>query len=552
MLEMQPDRTVRSGLFGPHHAHGLPTTGELVKGDPADPTHLKDVGLIILEVFDRWAVGTPYEKQWKAAVRYLRDPSAYEDIPEVDIADASCHIKPGDHQKLLSLGYWGYTTLDKVKGVVRVFLTPEPWKKRWRMISWTYTANEISQIEKAVLSTLQETRRAVFRGSHAFSIDLAAWYNQLPYEEQVRQFFCVPYRGQWYQLLRAAMGHRPMCFVGDMALQVATAPCQAHSLHYIDNYLGVGSPSVLESDLALIRARAKEGNMTWNEDLSKPEDLIRDEIEFLGLRLNFSSKCVQLVDKVLGKLFASWETHATWSLGQFHRHIAILFYANNAKGVPPAAYSDVLRIWARVQGILARDPKSKEELSSSVVSPTLLRRVWTWTVEVEKNAWVPVDPDHEASDFTVISDASKEGWCVMFISNKSGEWTVYHGRWPPGFDDVVGKSAYAEPLGLLAGCRAFFTSPHVTATLDYFSDNTGNVRATQRGYSMRPDHLVMEHLHYEFPKVRIRRSAHCPGYFIPADEPSRNRPVDFGKVDEFCTRFGVKRPSEIGCTEIRP
>lgn len=551
MLDLRPDRTVRSGLHGPHHSHGVPTTGELVKGDPSHPTHLKDVGLIDLATFDRWVRGTPLEKQWLAAARWLRDPEAYADIPEVNLEDTSCHCRPGDHEKVLFQGYWGKTTIDKVKGVVRIFLTPEPWKKRWRMISWTYTANQITQIEKAVLSTLHEARNSVHRGSHAFSIDLAAWYNQLPYEEQVRQFFCVRYRGEWYHLLRAAMGHRPMAFVADTALQVATSPCSAYSCHYIDNYLGVGLPSTLEEDLKLIRARADEGGMTWNEDLSDPKSLISTEAEFLGLRLNFTTKSVQLVDKVLGKLFASWEMHPHWTIAQYHSHMAILFYANMAKGVPPAQYSDVLRLWASVQGQLAREPDTKTHPASSVVTNSMLHRIWEWTVDVERNEWVYVDPAHEPSDFTVISDASKAGWCVMFISNKSGEWTVYYGGWPPGFDDLVGHSAYAEPLGLLAGCRAFFTSSHLSVSLDYFSDNVGNLRATQRGYSMRPDQLVMEYLHAEFPKVRFRRSAHCPGSFIPADDPSRGKAVDPAKVEEFCTRYGVKRPSEIGCTEIR-
>lgn len=310
-MELKPSVTNKSGLFGPHHAHGVPNTGDLVKGDPSHPTHLKPVGAVLLSVFDEWAKGTPYEEKWKAAVAYLRDPAAYAGVPPVDISDVACHIKPGDHETVLAIGYWGYTTLDQVKGVVRVFLTPEPWKKRWRMISWTYTANKVTSVEKTVLATLAQTRQSVHNGPLAFSIDLAAWFNQLPYEAPVRNLFCVRYKDQWYHLKRAAMGHRPICFVGNTALEVATHPCENKGLRYIDNYAASGKYDSLYRDIQLIRSRALQANMTWNEDLTNPDALISPVIEFLGLRLNHQTKAVQLVDKVLAKLYASWNGYAT-------------------------------------------------------------------------------------------------------------------------------------------------------------------------------------------------------------------------------------------------
>ena len=304
---------------------------------------------------------------------------------------------------------------------------------------------------------------------------------------------------------------------------------------------------LLCSDLKGIASKADVAHVTFNEDLSDPMKLIKQEIDFLGLTLNYRDKTVRIAQKTMKKLQLSWENFSKWTVRQFCSHISILLYCWFATGQRLGMYQRILQSWARVLSYIQRGLYSYDVPFSNISSDIELdlSELGAWTALALENQAIKVDNQRSPPSFILITDGSGLGWGAILVSVKSGQYTVIHGNWPQRLVEKAQKSAYAEPLALLAGIRGFFT-PNVKLDVLHVTDNKGTMHQVNKGYSTSPNQTVMEVIAKEYRGLHLT-SEYCPGQYIPADEPSRGMPVSGEKMIPFLQKAqDIKHSTDSG------
>jgi hypothetical protein len=485
------------------------------------------------------ARGTAIEGDMAESHNWLVDASMYDPVPPASPNDARMGLLAPEFDQVVADGFYSpHPPGSPIRGVVRVFSIPEMFKTppRARVINWTFTINSWEKGKPEFkLATQTMIRRSVHDGDFAFSIDGKAAFNQFAYGDQVKSYVCTQFRGKWYHLNRLAMGQRQAVKISDTAIRVLAEPCKTVHYSYVDGLKHAGSYQDLTDDLRLLKDRSAAVNYTWNEDLSKPEGLIKDVVEFVGLVLNHATKQVKLTQKVLKKIVASWEQHESWSVRAFIVHVCLLFYATLATARPPGTWQRVLQVWARLQGEAYREPaKLQQEVA---IALGLLPLIEDWTVAILNNEWIDVPLLEQLSDFVIITDASAYGWAGVVICRKTGQSTVYAERWPLELQSFTSSSSIAEPLALVGTVHSFFL-PIVRATVLYLGDNMGFTHIVQKGYSTTESQVAMEYLAKAFPGLRFR-AEHTPGATIPMDAPSRGLSFDRAGFRSFCKDRGL-------------
>jgi hypothetical protein len=500
---------------------------------------MKPVGACDTEVLVSMARNTKNEEDMVESHNWLVNAGMYGPVPPALLHDARMSLLPSEFEKVVADGFYSSHHRDSpILGVVRVFSIPEVFKTppRARVINWTFTINAWEAGKPTFkLSTQADVRRSVYDGDYAFSIDGKAAFNQFAYGEKVKNYVCTSYKGQWYHLNRLAMGQRQAVKISDTAIRVLAEPCKTTHYSYVDGLKHAGSVEDLTSDLRLLDQRSKLVHYTWNEDLTRPAELISEVVEFVGLVLNHRTKQVKLTQKVLKKIVANWEKRTSWSVRSFIVHVCLLFYCTLATARPPGKWQRVLQVWAHLQGVTCRDP---EPLTRDVaIDNALWPFIEDWTITILENEWIEVPRQEDLSDFVIITDASGFGWAGVVICRKTGQSTVYAEQWPQALRSLAASSSIAEPLGLVATVNSFFL-PTVRATALYLGDNKGFTHTVEKGYSTSESQVAMEYLASSFPGLRLK-AEHTPGATIPMDAPSRGLPLNQTDFRAFCELRGL-------------
>ena len=533
--------------------NGLPTNADIGdKGDPRWKLHADKISAISMEAALKMAKGTKYEKDAELAFALLVTPGTVEGVPVADPKDSKVDLTPDQFQQMLDNGYYEEKPGDAaILGVVRVFLHAEGHKDppRFRVIHWTFTVNKAENGTTIRLCTVADARNSVHQGNFAYSVDVKSCFNQFPIGEGVRNYYCLFYGGKWYRLKRLPMGQRQACFIAHTVLQVVLEPLECPTQPYIDNVHGISDDKdALFRDLATLRERAGLINMVFNENLTEPEKLVSEVVDFLGLTLDHRRKTCKIVPKTIHKLQFSWNNFKNWTVRQFCSHVSILLYCWYATGQRMGHWQRVLSAWARVQSQVQRNEFSYDRsfagpgtgpLPIDAFSKGALKLLGEWTEAALLNEPVAVPKEADLPDFLLVTDASGFGWAAILVSMKTGLYTVAQGVWPESLKPFVKHSSYSEPIGLLAGVRAFF-DPNVKLRVAHFGDNKGTVGQVNKGFSTKSSQHVMEILAKEFPRLRID-SNYYPGELIPADEPSRNLPLNQEKMQRFVDHVALSQ-----------
>jgi hypothetical protein len=519
------------------------------------PLQPKFIPHCLTHVLVDMAVGTPEELPMQQARRVLEELTAYGQVPDTDFSRSSCTLTVEQTQHMLDIEMWTKLTaaeVDEILGVVKVFTRDEPWKDppRARVISWTWSVNHDLGLRIPFdLFKQCGVRHLVHAGPLGATIDGKHAFNQFKYSVQVGMYHCVLTPLGWCRLNRAAMGARPSCFVSDTALRVLAQPCRSVWKTYVDNLLLVADRETLKADIETVRDRAKRARYTFNEDLTDPDALISEELEFLGALLHFTNKTVALGNKVLKKLATVWARRSEWSVRDFIVCASILVYSSNLVGRSMAPFQKVLQRWARTQGECVRD----QEVMKWALADLPLgveEQLVTWVLVTLENLPLPVsDASSEKHDFILVTDACVNGWCGIIYSCRSGQSTVVRGEWPEGTAEFMKHSTTAEPMAVAAACSTFFnpTAPGqegVCARVLHIGDNTPTVCEINRGYSTREGRFLAEHLQARFPNL-ILNSMYYPGEAIPTDEGSRGLATKRTKLDALIVELGYEKPVDM-------
>ena len=86
--------------------------------------------------------------------------------------------------------------------------------------------------------------------------------------------------------------------------------------------------------------------------------------------------------------------------------------------------------------------------------------------------------------------------------------------------------------------------PHAKIRINAFTDNVGNRKEIERGWSTRAGHFVQFLVAQQYPKLIVKKAVYVPGTEIPADEPSRGMPVNSQKLIAFCAKHKVPARDE--------
>jgi len=517
---------------------GCPSWGDVL--GKVDYSHLPmqnvDLSPVKLHIFQKYALGTYLQQEWHEAERFIVDASVFEDIGPINLHDSTCTLTAAQVRSLLGKNFYKWLPKGmKPRGVVRAFLLPEPWKDppRQRLIHWLFSINAMGDRVKPHMDLLsqKDVRFLVNKGPLGVSIDVKSCFNQFPNSDEVGQYQCLWTPEGWVYLARLAMGGRFACKVADTALKVMCHPCTCHPDTYIDNAHLAGEREALRADLEMLHERSLEADLTWNEDLSDPDSLIREEIEFLGLMLHHGTKKVRLAKKVLRKLASVWDRVQQWTVHDLIVCVAVLVYCYNVTGRHRelGRFSAVLRLWARAQGDAQLDPHSSK-LPLLWPNDAYKVSLASWVQDVLTNPWIPVPPklDDQDDDFLAITDGCKSGWAGLIISLKSGQCTLVHGHWPAELQKLAKHSAFSEPMALLATINSFFHRG-VKTRVRHIGDNKGNQGVINKGYSTKGYQVQMEYLAVNYPGLSLRAD-YYKGALLPADEPSRDLPLDISKL----------------------
>ena len=386
------------------------------------PIHAKDVSTLSLDAMDSIVKSRDksLRERWEEAKRWLNDPKMYENTRALkeDRLKSICGLSEEHREKLIALGHWK-DFKGHPKGYVRVFLVPEPWKSRWRVISHTMSVNrDVDRVPGVSLPSLNDVRSSIFKGPCAACLDMAQCFCQFELGELVRSYFVITTNHGYFSLGRLAMGQRQSCFIAQTALEILVGESsdRVSKLSYIDNAKLTGDKKNIVKELRSFRDRTIEAGATFTElkDDKPLEQLVSDTVEYLGLRLDHTNKKIQLVDKVIEKLKLSISKVSTWTIRQWSNHVSILLYTYYALRYKLGRFEQILKVWARVQSRAYLDPHIWDTSASSLPS------LCDWTSERILNPWVDVRVDEKPS-FTLITDASSSGWCGILISNTSGE-----------------------------------------------------------------------------------------------------------------------------------
>lgn len=518
---------------------GLPSFADCagIKHGPTKlPLQPKPLDPVVTSKMGKLSLGTKVELTWEECRKILEEPGRYRNVPKAELNRSSCTLNAEQTQYLIGIDFWELLTPEQVKeimGVCKVFTRDETWKNppRARIITWTWTVNQDEGMRVQFdLFNQSQVRHLVHEGEQAASIDGKAAFNQFCYTVEVGMYHCVHTPLGWCRVKRSAMGARPSCFVANTALDVLAAHSRTVFKTYIDNLLFVGKTDDLVHDLEKVRERAAFANYTFNEDLSNPSELIHQELEFLGVILNFRDKKVSLGEKVIQKLATVWTRQREWTVRDFIVCVCILVYTSNVLGRRMSRWQLVLQVWAQMQGETMSDP-SMLNAPLVVLNPAVLTELEEWVGLTLTNEPLDVPKKGiQVHDFIVVTDASGYGWSGIILSCKTGQTTVVRGTWPGQHLEMLKHSTTAEPLAVALSINTFFDLG-ATAKVLVISDNTATVGELNKGYGTKPGRFLAQHLGKRYPHLDVD-AEYYPGEAIPTDEGSRGLALNRKKLDD--------------------
>jgi hypothetical protein len=507
------------------------------------------------------AVPAYYETENDEAMKWTTDPSVYDCMDNVyacthkDVTYTT--LSSDDVRAMRDAGVVAEVhpdDFDKVKGAVRLFSVPEPWKRRRRPIRWTVDINDFfTACAPTDMATKSDIISLVTMGSHAIAFDAKAFFDQFPLEEEISYRMCFRKGRRIYRLLTAPMGQRQIVSVGHSTMQrIAHFPdriCAQAAI--IDNTIFIGeSAAECEHDGKRFVERCAAVGCELNESTEDIAALVTQQIEWGGVLLDFAEKTTQLPRKMLEKIALSWTRRGEWTQRNFASHMGLLFWAVGLVMCSPGDYFAVLAHYAAVCRAFAllEDAAAGERDrfwdAPADISDVVAAELDRWTAQVLRN--VPRHADCEARtsmmepDWLVCTDASgRGGWGYLAVSPATGETRFFGDRWSDAFRAKYGhllhRSTFTEPNAVIMSMCHLLSHTGRRQRVHIWSDSTTTVSSGNRGYNVRSVIVneTLRRLRALFPPELFTFSfAHIAGETnTVADALSRGRRVTFSDVE---------------------
>ena len=385
------------------------------------------------------------------------------------------------------------------RGTFHCFLVDEP--KRLRIVEHTAAANDhLPAAPSVTFTSLSELMQIVHSGQFAAHVDFAAYYQQFPLGENVRDFFTakMPVRApdgsvSWetFQLCVGPTGMAHMVYVAcATTARVTDFVTSGGRDTYIDNILFTAdSREALVADLTVFKERCAACSITVNEDMNDLPSLISRTTTYRGITFDMTEKTACLSDKTVNKIKLSLSLIDSWTYRGFAAHLGLLFYSMQIIEIPVHSFFNLLRFVSHVGRIMqeAQDARWDEQVE-----------IWQ-SARVQLEAWTEIAIRNEPrviqkkrdADVLVLVDACRTGCGYVAVDLRSNEVFYHSETWSAEFtrqhgEEKLQRSVFTEPHGMLVMKRHLLQRLRDVPTS--FLVGTDNVTAKavfRRGYASR-------------------------------------------------------------------
>ena len=498
------------------------------------PLHAKDVfgSVVLAQLHALSSVSASVVAELKHQLGWLYDDSRYRDVPLRSAAELPrAKLSAAQVQTMHRKGLIRVIDRAHVRGAVNMFVVAELSKNRVRPIRHTADANDVfprkDPLHPVTMATKPVIVSLVHGGTHMASHDLAGWFDQLSYSDDVGSRFCFEFEGVTYALTCLAMGQRQSVGVASavtrrlLDLKHRSARCEI----VIDNIIFVGSKEDVIADSKEFRRRCAEAGAILN-DLEIPvEELAVQRGDWCGISLDFVNKTVALQDKAIGKTLLAWSLRDQWTWRQFHACVGSLFLSIGIIEVPVYTKFCLLRFISRVSADLA----VREDLwdAHANIWPSALADMQSWVELIQRNQ-PRVVPKDDPPEWILHTDASRYGWGYVAICVATNSFRSHGQPWSQHmldkYGEQLGHSTFAEPHAVRSALCHLFAPNGGIQRIMVCTDNSATFYSFDRGYSSQCLHInqCIGRLRECFPGVVIDMRF-VPGVLNWADAPSRGR-----------------------------
>jgi hypothetical protein len=462
-------------------------------------------------------------------LRWLTDVTRYSAVPRRDPDDIpEARLSDDDIEAMLRVGHIMKVDRSFVQGGVRMFTVPELAKNRRRAIKWTRDANDVlpsaERGHEVRMATKTQIVKLVHGGSHFAALDLAAWFDQLPYHRDVSRLFCFKHKGQFYSLPVCSMGSRVSVSVASavtwqlLNFQRRSARCEI----VIDNIIFVGSAEDVLHDVLEFRRRCAAVGAVLNDIEQPAEQLVVTKGDWCGVVLDLTAKTVCLTEKSVGRTALAWATRQDWSWRGFSACVGLLFWSHGILECDVHRRFNLLSFISRVSADLTECPELWD--APCQVWPSAMKDIEEWCALIARNE-PRVVPKEIEPEWIVATDASRWGWGYLAVS-AAGEIRTHGAPWSrameQAYGDRLGQSTFAEPRAVINALCHIVAPRDGVKRVKVLCDNSGTVFAFNRGFSSHALHLNqgVGDLRKMLPGTDVEL-VHIEGIHNPADKPSR-------------------------------
>jgi hypothetical protein len=448
-------------------------------------------------------------------------------------------------------------TSTRIRGGVKLFKHPEPAKKRWRSIQDCMDVNAGTELEqRTAFATILQRHAAVLNGKYVIDLDAAAYYDQFPLGELVREYFAFVHNKKKYRMRVLPMGLKHAVWIAqsatrqllnfDMAVSVYVEP-------YIDNVRFVGDNlEELVEAAAMFCVRAARAGVTLNEvdvlpfavpfavgtpESSQAEEaqvsealeaakaalrpLVATKADWLGEGYDYEKKTVCMSDKTRAKLEATRQLSENATFKEVVSTFSILLYASRTYDMKLASVFAARKAHSAISRFLGRRPDLWDARAPDFI-PSVKESIESWRQQLLQRPPRVVTAPQLPSAY-IITDASDWGWGAFYITDSK---QYYHSQAWTAEDRARGlntkESTKAEPEGLLRALYRF-VCPTVAQTIVMGTDATTAHYSMPKGHSSSFEvNAIVNRLNRQFPTLKLI-SQHVPGIRNPADRLSRGK-----------------------------
>jgi hypothetical protein len=435
---------------------------------------------------------------------------------------------------------------------VRVFLVPEPAKKRYRIIKHPAFSNSVLGSD-TVLSTKFPSKAEIAALVHkvecAISLDMASWFDQVELSPLVSRRYCFRKGGRFFRATTPCMGERrsvELCAAITRCLM--DFPKSSAGAEYLDGVIFVGSREDVIRDTAVFLERVRAVGAKVNEDVSNLDALVETSLVWGGIALDFTRKTTALSKKVIDKIATSWELRGWWTWRTWAGHVGCLAWAVGILNFNLAAYFELYRFVSSACSFLADHPDQWD--SPALVRPSAWVPLELWTMAALRNQ-PRVVPVAAAPELIIVTEASSYGWAYYAVNNITGAVRTHGEPWSDAFrnrfSDKLGTSTFTESQAIVNAC-CMLLDPAKPARVRVVSDNAAAVAVFSNGRSWRSYHMnaCVDRLASIFGDGFSFDYVHIPGVLNPADKMSRHVVAEGEEVRDSSTLSAAELRRIVG------